>query len=139
MRPARNRILRIVTALTFAASLVAMANVPASAHRSAAGALPILHYSSEVGNPTWPATLDPRIVAGKKPNTYLTNDCSAGVGAGAFMYKCRNNSYGKGSFYPPGSSPTITLVPNPNYYGPKPHIQIVIRQYATSEVGYRAY
>ncbi len=84
-------------------------------------------------------TLDPRIVAGHKPTTYLTDTCSAEVGAGPFMFKCRNRSSNKSSFYPIGSTPTITLVPNPYYYGRKPHIEIVIRPYANFQTGYSAY
>jgi len=83
--------------------------------------------------------LDPRVVAGHKPGVYLTNDCSAEVGAGPFMFKCRNKSSNKSSFYPPGSTPTITLVPNPYYYGRHPHIELVIRPYATYDTGYDAY
>lgn len=83
--------------------------------------------------------MDPRIVGGHKVGTYLTNDCSAEVGTGPFMFKCRNGKSDKSSFYAPGTTPTITLVPNPHYYGPKPHIQMVIRPYATTETGFAAY
>src|SRR5579875_681443 len=84
-------------------------------------------------------TLDPRVVAGHKPGVYLTNTCSAEVGTGPFMFKCRNKSSNKSSFYPSGSTPTITLVPNPYFYGRHPHIEIVIRPYASYDTGYDAY
>jgi oligopeptide transport system substrate-binding protein len=83
--------------------------------------------------------LDPRVVAGHKPGVYLTNDCSANIATGPFMFKCRNAGADKSSFFAPGTTPTITLVPNPHYYGRKPHIQIVIRPYASTETGFAAY
>src|SRR5579884_4069316 len=60
MTSARHRFLRVGIALLFTAAILAMAHVPASAHRASA-ALPILRYDAEVGNPTWPATLDPSV------------------------------------------------------------------------------
>jgi ABC-type transport system substrate-binding protein len=83
--------------------------------------------------------LDPRVVGNHTPGTYLTNDCSANVGTGPFMFKCRNSSANKSSFYAPGTSPTITLVPNPHYYGRKPKIELVDHFYATFQVGLDAY
>jgi ABC-type transport system substrate-binding protein len=83
--------------------------------------------------------LDPRVVGNHKPGTYLTDDCSANVGTGPFMFKCRNSSTSKSSFYAPGTTPTITLVPNPYYYGRKPKIELVVHFFATYQVGLDAY
>jgi len=83
--------------------------------------------------------LDPKFVRGKKPGTYLTDTCAANVGAGPFKFVCRNNSTSVNSFYAPGQSPTITLVPNPRYYGPKPHIKVVLSEIANTQSEYRAF
>src|SRR5947199_10719879 len=48
----------VVAVLVTAAALLGHGSV--AAHPSGAG-LPILRYNSEVGNPTWPATLDPAV------------------------------------------------------------------------------
>src|SRR5579875_2299531 len=83
--------------------------------------------------------LDPKFVRGKKPGTYLTDTCSANVGAGPFKFVCRNKSTSVNSFYAPGQSQTITLVPNPRYYGPKPHIKVVLSAVASIDTEYRAF
>jgi len=78
--------------------------------------------------------LDPAVVAGKpigvpNPETglfegnYLTNTCTGNQGAGPFEFVCRDNSSTVHSFYA-GNVPTYTLVPNPYYYGRKPHIRL---------------
>ncbi len=94
--------------------------------------LETLSYNTDI-------VLDARIMAGKPPQTYLTNTCTANVGAGPFMYVCRNGTGQLTSFYPPGHTPTMTLVPNPYYYGPKPHIRIVASAIADDGVNYRDY
>lgn len=83
--------------------------------------------------------LDPRFVRGKKAGIYLTDTCAANVGAGPFKFVCRNRSTGLNSFYPSGESPTMTLVPNPRYYGRIPHIKVVLSELATTETNYRAF
>jgi ABC-type transport system substrate-binding protein len=95
----------------------------------------------------WPALmsyptgdiLDARIVAGHKAGVYLTTTCAANVGAGPFMFVCRNNSSNKNSFYPPGTTPTMTLVPNPHFYGRKPRYRVVIHAIATTDIGYQVF
>ncbi|MDQ2744439.1 MAG: peptide ABC transporter substrate-binding protein [Chloroflexota bacterium] len=95
----------------------------------------------------WPALmsyptsdiLDERIVAGHKAGVYLTTTCSANVGAGPFMFVCRNTKSDKSSFYPPGTTPTVTLVPNPYFYGRKPAYRVVMHAIATIDTGYRVF
>lgn len=74
--------------------------------------------------------MDPSLSRGKNAgpdNNYLNNTCSANQGAGPFKLVCRNkSSSGIGSFYPPNQTPRITLVANPYYWGPKPHIKLVL-------------
>lgn len=90
---------------------------------------------------TYPSgmVLDRRVVAGKAPNTYLTHTCSADVGAGPFVFVCRNRSSSLSSYFPAGSTPTMTLVPNKYYYGPKPHIKLVIPTIPTDETQYNQF
>jgi oligopeptide transport system substrate-binding protein len=83
--------------------------------------------------------LDPKIVAGKPTQSYLVTTCSANVGAGPFMFVCRNKNSDKSSFYAPGTTPTYTLVPNPYYYGKKPHIQIQMKAIATIQTNYETF
>ncbi len=80
--------------------------------------------------------LDPRIVAGKPATTFLTRTCAGNVGTGPFMFVCRNQHTGLDSFYPPGQTATMTLVPNPHYYGRKPHIKVIMRAIATTQVNF---
>ncbi|HZS94886.1 MAG TPA: peptide ABC transporter substrate-binding protein [Chloroflexota bacterium] len=92
----------------------------------------------------WPALmsyntgdiLDQRIVAGHKAGVYLTNTCSANVGAGPFMFVCRNTSSNRSSFYPIGATPTITMVPNPYFYGRKPAYRVVMHAIANPDTSY---
>jgi oligopeptide transport system substrate-binding protein len=81
--------------------------------------------------------LDRRVLEGKPAGTYLTDTCSANVGAGPFMFLCRNKGSGMSSFYAPGTTPTMTFVPNPYYYGPKPHIRVVMPVLGTVDISYR--
>jgi ABC-type transport system substrate-binding protein len=88
--------------------------------------------------------LDHKILAGKPStanNNYLTNDCSANVGAGPFKFVCRNNNDDLSSFYAPGSTPQTTLVPNPYFYGKKPTYKLhmeAIKDVDTAYLDFRA-
>src|SRR5579884_464429 len=81
--------------------------------------------------------LDPRIMAGKKAQTFLTDSCSGNVGAGPFMFKCLNKSSAQTSFYHSGQTHQMTLVPNPHYHGAKPHIEIVMPVIPDAQTNYR--
>ncbi len=83
--------------------------------------------------------LDPRIMAGKKAQSYLTSTCSANVGAGPFKFKCLNNSSNQTSFYHNGQTHQMTLVPNPYYHGAKPHIEVVMPVIANAQTNYADY
>lgn len=84
--------------------------------------------------------LDPAVLNGKAPQTYLTETC-INAGAGQFVYSCRNNKTDPNlsGFYKTGTTPTITLLPNPRYYGPKPHIKVVMPAMADNNTNYRLY
>lgn len=83
--------------------------------------------------------LDSRVVKDKAVDTYLTNTCAADVGAGPFKPVCQNRSSDVTSFYPSGRTPALTLAPNPHYYGPKPHIKIIIPTIADAATAFNAY
>jgi oligopeptide transport system substrate-binding protein len=86
--------------------------------------------------------LDPKAVNGKNAgqnNNYLTNTCKANVSNGPFKLVCLNGSTGPGSFYSTGSTPKYTFVPNPKFYGPKPHIKIVMPAIGTADTAYKDY
>jgi len=99
---------------------------------------PIAFFLSAMTFPTW-EIVDPRVVAGKKPQTYITNTCAANVGAGPFEYVCLNKGSTRSSFYPSGETPTMNLVPNPYYYGRKPRIRISMRVIANSDTSFRVF
>lgn len=81
--------------------------------------------------------LDPKVMSGKAAQTYLTNTCSANVSPGPFMFVCRNKSSAVTSFYAPGHTPQISLVPNPAYYGTKPKIKVVMPAIPDSQTNYK--
>jgi ABC-type transport system substrate-binding protein len=83
--------------------------------------------------------VDQRVLQGQKAGSYMTQTCSANVGAGPFRFVCLNTNSGLNSFYPSGTTPSMTFEPNPYYYGPKPHIRIVMRDSATSDTNYLSY
>jgi ABC-type transport system substrate-binding protein len=86
--------------------------------------------------------LDHKVLQGKPAgaeNNYLTNTCSANVGAGPFKFVCRNNSSDLSSFFPTGATPSMTLVPNPYYYGPKPQVKLFIRAIKDTQTAYLEY
>jgi ABC-type transport system substrate-binding protein len=85
---------------------------------------PIVYFLETLSYPTGDV-LDPRIIKGHPVNTYMTTTCAANVGAGAFKFQCRNKSSALTSFYPSHHTPTMTMVPNKYYYGPKPKIKVV--------------
>ena len=95
---------------------------------------PVAYFLAQLAYPT-ADVLDPTLVAGHAAtfkHNYLTNTCAANQGAGPFEFVCRDSSSNADSFYS-GSKPMYTLVPNPYYYGPKPHIQIELPQYLQNE------
>ncbi|MGI8827114.1 MAG: ABC transporter substrate-binding protein [Chloroflexota bacterium] len=68
---------------------------------------------------------------------YLTTSCKANVASGPFKPVCHNGSTSDvTSFYPGGSTPTITLVPNSHFFGKKAHIKIVIPAIDSNQTGY---
>jgi ABC-type transport system substrate-binding protein len=83
--------------------------------------------------------LDKRVVNGHPSQTYLTTTCSANQGAGPFTFKCRNKGTGMSSFYPAGTTPQITLVPNKYFFGPKPHITVNMRAIVNTDTNYRVF
>jgi len=83
--------------------------------------------------------LDPKVIGGQKPGVYMTTTCKANVGAGPFKVACRSGGTDLSSFYPSGSTPTLTLVPNPYYYGHKPRVRAVIPVIPSDVVNYREY
>lgn len=89
---------------------------------------------------TWPTgdVLDERVTKGISSST-LTRTCIDTVSSGPFMFVCRNHNHDLSSFYAPGTTPSMTLVPNPYYYGRKAHVRIVMRVLATAEINYDAY
>lgn len=83
--------------------------------------------------------LEKRVLQGKKTDTggsYLTTTCKANVGAGQFMPVCQNGSSSVTSFYPAGSTPTLTLVANKHYYGRHPNLKLVIPAIDSNQTGY---
>ena len=101
---------------------------------------PISYFLGTLAYPTGDV-LDPKVVRGHQANTYLTNTCSANLGAGPFVPICVNNSSKVTSFYPSGHSPYIEYKPNPYYYGPHPTIKIkapFIADAQTSFLDYKA-
>ena len=105
---------------------------------------PVVYFLGALSYPT-ADVLDPSVVrdqpVGAPPDfkdNYLTATCSANQGAGPFMFTCRNRS-SKDSFYPAGGTPVYTLVPNPYYYGRKPHVQIQLQVFPNANDDYRAY
>jgi ABC-type transport system substrate-binding protein len=87
--------------------------------------------------------IDRAVVEGKPMGTYsdqyagnyLTNTCTGNQGAGPFKFVCHDRSSTLHSFYS-GSIPKYTLVPNPYYYGRRPHIRLELQTFAST---YKAY
>jgi oligopeptide transport system substrate-binding protein len=75
---------------------------------------------------SWPTAdvLDPRVLRGQQAGSYLTDTCTANVGAGPFMLVCRNSKSARQSFYSLTGVPTLDFRPNPHYFGKRPHINI---------------
>lgn len=99
---------------------------------------PIAFFLSATTYPT-NEIVDSRVVAGKKPQTYLTQTCTGNVGAGPFMFACQNKGTGLSSFFPSGTTPSITLEPNPLYYGRPPHIRVVMPLIANVQTSFRVF
>lgn len=99
---------------------------------------PIAFFLKALTYPTaW--VVERRVVAGHKPNTYMTNACAAGVGAGPFRLVCRNRGGSLSSFFPSGRTPSITVEPNPYYFGRHPQWRAVMPVIPTVDVNYRQY
>jgi oligopeptide transport system substrate-binding protein len=87
--------------------------------------------------------LDKKVLQGKKTDaggSYLTTTCRAAAqgASGPFKPVCNSNaSNDVTSFYRGGSTPTLTLVPNPHYYGPKAHVKLVIPAIDSNQTGLR--
>ncbi len=81
--------------------------------------------------------LDPKVMSGKTPQTYLTDTCSANVAPGPFKFVCRNHSSSVTSFYSSGHTPQMTLVPNPAFYGTKPAIKVVMPAIPDTQTNYK--
>jgi oligopeptide transport system substrate-binding protein len=99
---------------------------------------PIAYFLGTLSYPT-ADVLDKKVMQGQAPASYLTNTCKGNVGAGPFEFVCRNGSTGVGSFYPSGRSPYMQFKPNPDFYGPKPTIQVHAPFYATADDAFHAY
>jgi oligopeptide transport system substrate-binding protein len=89
---------------------------------------------------TWPTgdVLDERVTK-RLSNSTITRTCVDTVSSGPFMFVCRNHNHDLSSFYSPGTTPSMTLVPNPHYYGPKAHVRIVMRVLGSTEINYDAF
>jgi ABC-type oligopeptide transport system substrate-binding subunit len=102
---------------------------------------PVAYFLAELAYST-ADVLDPSVVAGKPiggPRDYLTNTCRANQGAGPFRFVCHDGSSTPHSFYS-GHTPRYTLVPNPYYYGRKPHVEISLPQsQPTALASYKLY
>jgi oligopeptide transport system substrate-binding protein len=90
---------------------------------------------------TYPTSypLDPKVVSGKtaaSTNNFLTTNCpgNAATATGPFKFQCVGSD-----FYPTGQTPSYTLVPNKNFYGPKPKIKVVLPAVSTLQINYNAY
>ena len=86
---------------------------------------------------SWP--LDPAVVRGKtaaKTNNYLTHNCPAtrATSTGQFLFQCSGSD-----FFPAGTTPIYTMVPNPKFYGKKAHVRLTFPAYNTVDTGYKAY
>jgi len=88
--------------------------------------------------------LDPKVMRGKKTNsggTYLTTTCKAALEGASGPFKPVCNSMAANdvtSFYPSGTTPTLTLVPNPHFYQ-HAHVKLVIPAIADNQTGLRDY
>lgn len=86
--------------------------------------------------------VDRRVLLGKKTNaggTYLTTTCKAAAAGASGPFKPLCNSRAANdvtSFYPSGTTPTLTLVPNPNFYQ-RAHVKLVIPAIADNQTGLR--
>ena len=95
---------------------------------------PAAYFLAQLAFPT-ADVLDPTLVAGHPAtiqHNHLTNTCAANQGAGPFEFVCQDRSSNPHSYYS-GNKPMYTLVPNPYYYGPKPHIQIELPQHLQNQ------
>lgn len=93
-------------------------------------------YAYFLGSLTYPTAdvLDKRVMQGKAPSAYLTNNCNGNQGAGPFQFVCQGSK-----FFPGGHSPYMQFKPNPNYYGPKAKVQLHSPMIADNETNWRLY
>lgn len=97
---------------------------------------PIAFFLDTLAYPT-ADVLDRSVVQGKRAsavNNFLTNNCPGNQGAGPFTFVC----HGK-NFYRTGQTPKYDLVPNSNYYGPKPSVKLELPGVSTIDLAYRMY
>jgi ABC-type transport system substrate-binding protein len=87
--------------------------------------------------------LDPKVVNGKPLDaggSYITQTCKANVGAGQFKPVCTSQAVKDvTSFYHSGSTPTLTLVPNPYYHGRISSVKLVIPAIDSNQTGYNSF
>lgn len=96
---------------------------------------PISYFLGTLSYPT-ADVLEKSVLQGK-PSGYLTNSCSANVGAGPYKFVCLNKSSSKSSFYPGGHSPYMKFAPNPNYFGAKPTVKVYSPFMADTEANWK--
>ncbi|HZU14719.1 MAG TPA: peptide ABC transporter substrate-binding protein [Chloroflexota bacterium] len=86
--------------------------------------------------------LDAKVMRGTSTNsggTYLTTTCKAAAAgaSGPFKAVCHSSAANDvTSFYPGGSTPTLTLVPNSHFYQ-KAHVRLVIPAIDSNQTGLR--
>jgi len=82
--------------------------------------------------------LEKKLIQGHKIGD-ITTTCKLNKGAGPFVPVCQNGTSDTTSFFPAGSTPTLTLKPNKYYYGPKPKIQVKLPVVSAPETWYNEY
>jgi ABC-type transport system substrate-binding protein len=84
--------------------------------------------------------LDKKILNGKPMDSggsYMTTTCKAVAADGQFKPVCASNATSDvTSFYRSGSTPTLTLVPNPRYHGRKSNIKMIIPAIDSTQTSY---
>jgi oligopeptide transport system substrate-binding protein len=95
----------------------------------------LANFSYQINN-----VLEQRVVKNQPTGLggpYLTTSCKANIASGPFKPFCQNNSTNDvTSFYSGGSTPTLTFVPNPGFFGKPARIKIVIPAIDSNQTGY---
>jgi oligopeptide transport system substrate-binding protein len=96
---------------------------------------------------TYPTSdvVDPKVVpdpqSASDNNTFITDDCDGAdaTATGPFVYYCSGSGEDPShkNFY--SGNPSITVIPNPHYYGNVPKINIYNQQISSVETGYTDY